>query len=534
MEAAPLTKAHAYARSAVLHTHSWDISSAVGEHAQAAGEFAQAARGSADSEALRTLQLLEQHHQKLSQILKVRNAHANPPETPPRSPPDEANTDTLVSPPPKPSSTKAQRPSSPSQSVNQPPTLPPSHRNPTRDLTSSIASNLASARGIPSGQRRRGTPALPAISAHHAGGNIVNAPSRLRNTDSSAAGNHQADVTGRTGVNRMKGHVDPMLSRADAAGQVAAARNTDPQTEKSKSGQGKSEDSFQRFYSTFEGLLSKLSAPLAFAGLPLGTEEPPATSSKTPSTEKEEQHDRVTAEPDLKNIFSKAALRAVRDGNEHSGFGAGGDSFYVVPSTGGTISYAGILSRAEQERRDGVRGSSERDSGSFQDEAEFVDARETPQQASPDMNRDAMMSRAYAAAQLPPGVSRKTMEELQLENQALKQLSDTLSRRLHMWEVNAQSSSMALQQSIRAMQQSPPVSDAGRSPADDTPDKLKELQDQLQRAVKETERYGRENEKLKAVVGRYREKWEKLKEGARMRREGGKADDAPGAGRDEA
>ncbi|KFY30511.1 hypothetical protein V493_01860 [Pseudogymnoascus sp. VKM F-4281 (FW-2241)] len=34
------------------------------------------------------------------------------------------------------------------------------------------------------------------------------------------------------------------------------------------------DDGFTRFYSTFEGLLSKLSAPLAFAGLPLITEEP--------------------------------------------------------------------------------------------------------------------------------------------------------------------------------------------------------------------------------------------------------------------
>jgi len=41
---------------------------------------------------------------------------------------------------------------------------------------------------------------------------------------------------------------------------------------------------------------------------------------------------------------------------------------------------------------------------------------------------------------------------------------------------------------------------------------------------------GKENEKLKGVVGRYRERWEKLKEGARVRREGG----GSGLGREDA
>ncbi len=59
----------------------------------------------------------------------------------------------------------------------------------------------------------------------------------------------------------------------------------------------------------------------------------------------------------------------------------------------------------------------------------------------------------------------------------------------------------------------------------------------MQRHKKEIERMGRENEKLKGVVGRYRERWEKLKEGARTRRqpgtgEGGK-EKPPGSGPEE-
>jgi hypothetical protein len=67
------------------------------------------------------------------------------------------------------------------------------------------------------------------------------------------------------------------------------------------------------------------------------------------------------------------------------------------------------------------------------------------------------------------------------------------------------------------------------------------LEQHVELGGKEIERLGRENEKLKSVVVRYRERWEKLKEGAKTRRgEGGKEGggkegqgkkDDPGAGR---
>ena len=272
------------------------------------------------------------------------------------------------------------------------------------------------------------------------------------------------------------------------------------------------DEPFQRFYSTFENLLSRLSAPLAFAGLPLGNED---TAPVPKPAKTGEERDVTSTESDLTRMFSKAALRAVRDGNNPAG--AGGDSFYVVPSTGGTISYAGILSRAEQERRAAAALDA-----TITTEDEFVDAREVPQPPSPTWPR--------TAGRRNPAPGTKSMEELQLENRALKQLSDTLSRRLHMWEVNAQSSSLALQQSLRAMHASPPASDAGGGGGAGTAraadaDLVKELEEQL-RAT------SRENAKLKEVVARYRSKWEKLKEGARMRREGGGASKSD-EGRDE-
>ena len=110
-----------------------------------------------------------------------------------------------------------------------------------------------------------------------------------------------------------------------------------------------------------------------------------------------------------------------------------------------------------------------------------------------------------------------------------------------MWEKSAQNQTSALQASIRNLGGQtvaqipqlevmkdgrpggkpvgkevltvPPNSDADHG-------RVAELEEQMKTATRELEKYGRENEKLKTVVMRYRERWDKLKEGARVRREG--------------
>lgn len=322
-----------------------------------------------------------------------------------------------------------------------------------------------------------------------------------------------------------------------------------------------SDEPFQRFYSTFEGLISKLSAPLAFAGLPLSSESTGHAESlrrKATAETKVDRHNATSdrfvsaAEPDVNRLFSRAALRAIRD---TTGKAAGNpaESFYVVPTAGGTVSYAGILSRAEKEAR---RSSLE------EGDDDFVDARETP--ASPEMRQSLSASRGKPSTvgssqrpyqrqhQLNPAQYAKTMEELQMENQTLKQLTDTLSKRLHMWEVNAQSSSMALQQSLKAMHHHRATSPSNYSAtpsaniasptatftgggaaaaatpttpqaAQDADQRIKELEDRIRRGEKDLERMTHENEKLRSVLGRYRDRWEKLKEGAKTRRAEGKS-----------
>lgn len=172
--------------------------------------------------------------------------------------------------------------------------------------------------------------------------------------------------------------------------------------------------------------------------------------------------------------------------------------------------YASILARGGHFpgiERDGTRNND--------DLEEFVDARETPGPPSPLMTRGGRKSIAG---------SGKTMEELQLENAELRDTLNRVSNRLWQFEVGAQTSSAALHQSIRAsMRQSPAASAVGVPEGE----RLEKMEEQIREGKKEMERMGKENEKLKGVVARYRERWEKLKEGARVRREGtgGKEDE---------
>lgn len=166
--------------------------------------------------------------------------------------------------------------------------------------------------------------------------------------------------------------------------------------------------------------------------------------------------------------------------------------------------YASILAR-----HGGSQPALSRDSTGFSEEPEeFVDARETPGPPSP------LASRGKRG---PVTASGKTLEELELENSGLRGICDELSRRLWQFEMTSQMSQQALHQSIRAglkaREGEEGLSGSGEGPAKDADMRLKGFERDMA-ALK------RENEKLKGVVGKYREKWEKLKEGARMRRDG--------------
>lgn len=410
----------------------------------------------------------------------------------------------------------AQQKPTESSSYRSHPPNPVSSHLPQREISSSIASNLASARGIPSNRQRRSTPASPLL-PQHADNKLPSPPKRTisgepasKASGSSSPGNPQSSYSKSS---------SPKPQVAASAKPVPSQSSINP-NEPDPPNPSRSDEPFQRFYATFESLFSKLSAPLAFAGLPLNLDDhPPSSPTPTPTAHNISEEQRpLAADPDFSKIFSKATLRALRD--EHGGPAAGGpfggaESFYVVPTTGGTISYADILARKQQEatRHSNSNASVDPNSNSNdQLEDEFVDARETPQPASPVLSRGR------------PKPGTKTMEELQLENEYLRSVVDNISRRLVEFEMGAQTSSLALQRSIRAMQTPVSVAGAGGGEipgggGDGNDGRVIALEEQLAEVKKEAERMGRENEKLRGVVGRYRERWEKLKEGARVRRE---------------
>lgn len=362
---------------------------------------------------------------------------------------------------------------------------------------------------------------------------MAEAPARIKTGESRLRNEPLKNRAGRASAPRQPWS-PPLPSPTEITSQQVVPSETLEATQQQTSSSAVDEP-FQKFYSTFEGLISKISAPLAFAGLPLGLEDSSKASSTNRKSIADTKIDRQhatsnrtgpPAEPDVSRIFSRAALRSIRD-TPGASPGNPAESFYVVPTTGGTMSYAGILTRAEKENR---RNSLE------EGDDDFVDARETP--SSPEMRQSTASAKRAGRRSAPDQLTKlqntKTLEELQMENNALKQLSDTLSKRLHMWEVNAQTSSMALQQSLRAMhhqntgssEQLPQGSSLASSPVatshatSNLDPRVKELEEIVRRGELELERVGRENDKLKDVLGRYRDRWEKLKEGAKTRREG--------------
>ncbi|KAF2395496.1 hypothetical protein EJ06DRAFT_467441, partial [Trichodelitschia bisporula] len=462
MDAAPLTSAHTHARAAAVETHKSNLPAAQTNHELAAGDFVSAQSTTTDPEALRILHLLETHHRQLAQLL---NTQPTAPSEPIKSTPSSAAPTPTLTPH-----------TSDTPRIDSPPKQPPSLTRQSssllrsRPLSSSIATNLAAVRGKP-GTQRRPPPILPSVTPHHAS---AIPPTRPQPPTQQQAPSSEADA------------------------------------------------SFNRFFATFESLVSKLSAPLAFTGLPL-TE---------PASDPHKRSD----EPDLTAIYSKPALRALRaDGAVGPTLGPH-ESFYVVPPSGGTISYAGIVAGRDHETHKGGFDTIEEDAD------EFVDAHETPHPSSPTSLRNSSSrpreansrnlkdrkdgsgarseKRKDSSATTPKTATGKTMEELELENTALRQTLDAQSRRLHMWEASSQSQSAALARSFRIAGRT----EDGLSPDADALRRVAELEAQLTRekaemeaAAAKAEKIARENERLQSMLGKYREKWEMLKAGARER-----------------
>lgn len=119
--------------------------------------------------------------------------------------------------------------------------------------------------------------------------------------------------------------------------------------------------------------------------------------------------------------------------------------------------------------------------------------------------------------------AHNVIEELHLENAHLKEMLDKVSKRLHAFEIGSQSSHLALAQSLRMNRPSSPMSSSGGGGKNEVDEALKrrnrELEEELAQAVSRIDGLEREQGKMLVTLEKYRERWEKLKAGAKARRD---------------
>ncbi|KAK1836368.1 hypothetical protein QBC39DRAFT_377925 [Podospora conica] len=521
MESSSLIKAYDHARAAANATRTADTTVAITEHALAAGEFANAAQNIQSTEGLRTLHLLEQHHKRLSELLKQPLDTPSQQSTADSDVGDEDEKDGQAqdgevkgtkSPTPE---TVAAASAASTTSNKSLPTLPQQRRYQGRELSSSIASNLASARGIKT-TKYRGQPVAPSVSNDQAPGSLEARPRRgkAEGPDHSRKPSWipptQDDIKEDEPTSEASGPSNPRATPAPA------------------------DDGFSRFYSTFGNLITRLSPALAFSGLPLVAETPAAESTTLPPPEPSptkrtrSKASTSSAGPELSRIYSRATLRALdRDGHGPGG----GDSFYVVPPSGHTATYASILNHENKERR---RAGASREDADFlddQDDDDFVDAREVQQQhsAAPTLLSGGAFRKRLGKARSEREL-QVMIEELTTENGSLKEMLDKLSKRLHAFELGSQSTHLALAQSMRLQRPGSPMSSSGgvgppgpapgHGPGDEALRRRnRELEEQMEQVGARLNERQQEIERLNETLDKYRDRWERLKAGAKARRE---------------
>ncbi|KAG9189343.1 hypothetical protein G6011_06211 [Alternaria panax] len=538
MESAHLVQAHDHARTAATATSTNSVATAGQEHDLAATAFHNAQQDTHDAEARRILSLLEDHHRKLAGLIK-------------EAPRKEKKTTDATKHPSESSTLSSSATNSSSQTAasNTPSPTPPTSRR--RLPQSSIATNLAEKRGIPSAKR----------------------------TTSGASANVPGAVAGRS--EQLSTPVRDLLAQQSRKAEPGVPRDAtkQPKDASLRPASPPAEDNFSRFYSAFGGVISAISAPLAFTSLPLN----PAAPSPVSETHREGKSSRAKSRshspeasrtvkssvPDLAALISKPALRALRE----DGAPGPNESFYLVPTSSGGVTYASVLRdpnatnaspntplNAIDEGSGSLRGSSHE---------EFVDAREnvgppSPTKARRPPSRGNSSTAVTAQRSIPAGRGSglKTMEELALENDTLKTVIDKQAKRIQMWELNSQNSFNALAQSFRtrgpgrgssdpnALAQalaaqginhlpappSPPIpgqaqqlpTSSGQAPTaapdSDAAKRIADLEAMLasQNAkvndlMSNNEKLAKQNERNTQVLSRYREQWEKLKAGARKK-----------------
>ncbi|TGZ84264.1 hypothetical protein EX30DRAFT_357800 [Ascodesmis nigricans] len=524
MEDTPLSIAHQHALHATkLLSASTPqptpatLAAAAASHGLAATSFASAAKTAKDPEAHRTLELLVAQHERWAAGLKC---IAERPAGREQLDSNASSDSTTVS---GGSSTKTSGKSSsrdkPRTVVSPPPVLPFTNTSGVSNYPprlqksiSSLATNLASARGIPqvpfadssSGSRRRRPPANP-------------------------------------------------TSESTSSKPTTSPLNLLPPEQPTLSNKSNSEETFTRFYSSLNSLIHRIGSPftasLAFAGLPVGDD--PNDNRIPPDFLPQGWVHGRTKNPDLGSLPSDIT---------------GGESFYVVPYSGGTMTYAGVVRRenamGEITTHPGTPGSSDsrRRHGSSGVKKEV-------RIASPSPDSSGQAERDYETAKFAG--HEKTPEELLLENQTLRKTLEQLTRDMAKWERKSREGERNLKNSIMKMskngghsgmdilhqvqrsgwlhttyEEEPNERSGGgiysegrhmgemellkeehRAKERDLERKMKRLEEEVRVSRDEIRRLAKENERLKEIE----KNWDALREKAKRRERAGTSKAATGA-----
>lgn len=402
------------------------------------------------------MKLLEEQHQKLAQIIKTQDTSQEATEDDLNQKDPVATSSDVSSKTAQPERATASTNARPAQSSLAGARI----GNQQRDSSPSLAREIASRRGIPQPGRNQASTAAQA-----------------RARQLSPESRHRVPSGGSSSV-------PPSL--ADSQADLARARKAQKATD---------DEGFTRFYNNLTtGTMSKLSSVLAYAGLPLTVEDTP--SDQTSKRKSDKRIVSAANEPDVKKVFSKAALDAIEDehrqrGTLGHGFGPA-ESFYVVQKGGGTYSYADIA-RAHQQQLSGM-GEDE--------EPEFVDAKEVQGQPSPKTGRFHHSTRSSFG-------NPRTNEELDLENATLKQTLQDLAGRLAAFEAHAQDASFAaLTQSVANLRPQ-----GGADPA--MQERIRQLEKEVENQAEERQKLESLNSKQDKMLKKYHSKFEEIKKSAK-------------------
>jgi len=476
------------------------LSTAASSHVLAATSFASAAKTTKDPEAHRTLELLVAEHERWATLLK--HQAEQPVE------PDAVAQLQLVTEDSDGDSAAKEADNGPSSSKKDHdipkdvPTLPsypfantsgtPHYPARLQKSTSSLATNLASARGIPQSHPPRAT------------GSVSSASSRRRRTTAPS----------------------PLATESSSSKPTTNPLNIIPPDQPSSQ-----DDSFSKFYSSLNSLITRIGSPftasLAFTGLPVG-EDP--------------KDNEITSD-----VLPRGWTQGRGRGRNLNLPNDGGESFYVVPYSGGTMSYANVLRRenasvANPPETQVAEGRAVRRSRTYPGKEAAASSRGS--------ERDEELERFSG--------HDKTLEELQLENATLRRTLEQLSRNMQKWQKKSRESEKELKSSIMQLSKTNgqsgidflsqvqrrswlhlPTSDddeeyysEGRRVGEMElikeeeqrtsylDEKVKQLEEELQDRRAEMERMNKENEKLKKLVTKFKDRWDTLREGARKRERG--------------